>query len=111
MSATVKIVSVLAGLLLLAIGFVAGQMHTQPACPVGKVCLDPMAVSCFLTDMTIARWRPVQKEGRGPISALVYRGRAEYKLQQQGVDCYERDEHFALGDKVSTFPVEWWKPL
>ena len=80
-------------------------------CPPKHVCINPENMTCFVFDMGIDGWKPVRdRNDRQKISVDVYYGKAEYKRQMQGVDCYEIDKHFMLGDKVvATLPVDWWR--
>ena len=80
-------------------------------CPPNHVCINPENVTCFVFDMGVDRWKPVRdRNDRQKVSVDVYYGKAEYKRQMQGVDCYEIDQHFMLGDKiVATLPVDWWR--
>lgn len=98
-------VLVLVGLAMLLLGAIRPS-----TCPPGMVCLDPAKMSCFVFDMGAAGWRPVDKDERHYISARVMDRKALYKFQAHGVDCYQRDENFLLGEKIASFPVEWWKP-
>jgi len=84
--------------------------RANPECPAGMVCINPKQVSCFVFDMSHVGWRPVPKDERHSLSVEVAARRAEYKLQPEGVDCYRRDEHFLLREKIATLPVEWWRP-
>ena len=80
-------------------------------CPPNHVCINPENVTCFVFDMGIDQWKLVKdRNDRQKVSVDVYYGKAEYKRQAQGVDCYEIDKHFMLGDKVvATLPVDWWR--
>ena len=80
-------------------------------CPPKHVCINPENVTCFVFDMGVDRWKTVRdRNHRQKVSVDVYYGKAEYKRQMQGVDCYEIDKHFMLGDKVvATLPVDWWR--
>ena len=80
-------------------------------CPPNHVCINPENVTCFVFDMGVDRWKLVRdRNDRQKVSVDVYYGKAEYKRQMQGVDCYEIDQHFMLGDKVvATLPVDWWR--
>jgi hypothetical protein len=101
-----------AAFLLFTIGAAMLYMSTtraNPDCPAGMVCMDPIKVSCFVFDMSHVGWKPVQKDERHGISVEVNGRRAEYKLQPEGVDCYRRDEHFLLREKIATLPVEWYR--
>lgn len=79
-------------------------------CPPGKVCIDPVNTSCFAVELKHGKWLPSSVEQRPYISALVYQGKAEYKFQKDGIDCYARDKHFVLGERVTQLPAEWWRP-
>lgn len=83
----------------------------KPECQPGYICIDPKKVSCFVFDMSAERWRPSSVELRGPISMQVYNHKAEYKFLDAGIDCYELDKHFVLGERVAQLPVEWWRPV
>ena len=80
-------------------------------CPPKHVCINPGNVTCFVFDMGIDRWKLVKdRNHRQKVSVDVYYGKAEYYRQIKGVDCYEIDKHFMLGDKVvATLPVDWWR--
>ena len=80
-------------------------------CPPKHVCINPDNVTCFVFDMGVDRWKLVRdRNERQKVSVDVYYGKAEYKRQMQGVDCYEIDQHFVLGGKVvATLPVDWWR--
>ena len=80
-------------------------------CPPNHVCINPENVTCFVFDMGIDQWKLVKdRNHRQKVSVDVYYGKAEYNRQKQGVDCYEIDKHFMLGDKVvATLPVDWWR--
>ena len=80
-------------------------------CPPNHVCINPENVTCFVFDMGIDQWKLVKdRNDRQKISVDVYYGKAEYYRQIKGVDCYEIDKHFMLGDKVvATLPVDWWR--
>ena len=80
-------------------------------CPPNHVCINPENVTCFVFDMGIDQWKLVKdRADRQKVSVDVYYGKAEYNRQKQGVDCYEIDQHFMLGDKVvATLPVDWWR--
>ena len=79
-------------------------------CPPGKVCLDPVNTSCFAVELHHGKWLPSSVAQRHYISALVAQGKAEYKFQKDGIDCYARDKHFVLGERVAQLPAEWWRP-
>ena len=87
------------------------SIDEKSKCPLKHVCINPENVTCFVFDMGIDRWKPVRdRNERQKVSVDVYYGKAEYKRQMQGVDCYEIDQHFMLGDKVvATLPVDWWR--
>lgn len=78
-------------------------------CPPGKVCIDPVNTSCFAIELHNG-WKPSSVEQRHYISAQVAQGKAEYKFQKDGIDCYARDKHFVLGERVTQLPAEWWRP-
>ena len=98
---------------LLIITFVAlvRNIEKKSIGPPKHVCIIPENVTCFVFDMGVDRWKPVRdRNHRQKVSVDVYYGKAEYKRQMQGVDCYEIDKHFTLGDKiVATLPVDWWR--
>ena len=102
----------LAAVLVFIIGFsmlYLSVTRANPDCPAGMVCFDPKRTSCFVFDMSHVGWKPVQKDERHGISVEVNARRAEYKLQHEGADCYRRDEHFLLREKIATLPVEWYR--
>ena len=80
-------------------------------CPKNMVCVDPTKLACFVFDMGVDNWKLVRdREERQYISVDLYKGKAQYRHQEKGADCYELDKHFVLGDKVvMTVPVEWFK--
>lgn len=80
-------------------------------CPPNMVCVDPTKLACFVFDMGIDNWKLVRdRQERQYLSVDVYKGKAQYNHQLKGADCYEQDQHFALGDKVvMTVPVEWFR--
>jgi hypothetical protein len=82
-----------------------------PVCPPGKVCIDPLRVSCFAHDLSAHRWIPSSPEQRHFISAKVADKKAEYLFQSGGVDCYELDKHFVLGDRIMELPTEWYRAV
>ena len=90
---------------------VIANINRNLKCPPNHVCINPENVTCFVFDMGVDRWKPVRdRNHRQKVSVDVYYGKAEYKRQMQGVDCYEIDQHFMLGDKVvATLPVDWWR--
>ena len=85
--------------------------HGEFECPPNHVCINHENVTCFVFDMGIDQWKLVKdRNDRQKVSVDVYYGKAEYYRQKQGVDCYEIDKHFMLGDKVvATLPVDWWR--
>ena len=93
------------------IGMVYLAINYTFKCPPKHVCINPENVTCFVFDMGVDRWKPVRdRNDRQKVSVDVYYGKAEYKRQMQGMDCYEIDQHFMLGDKVvATLPVDWWR--
>jgi len=82
----------------------------SPVCPPGKVCIDQQRISCFAQDVSADRWLPSSPEQRHFISAKVADKKAEYLFQSGGVDCYELNKYFILGDRVVQLPVEWYRP-
>lgn len=100
-----------ASVIVLSFASLALYKFEPAACPPGMVCINPKRVSCFVFDMSAERWRPSSVDLRGPISVQVYNRKAEYKFLDAGIDCYELDKHFVLGDLVAQFPVEWWRPV
>ena len=81
-------------------------------CPNNMVCVDPTKLACFVFDMGADNWKLVRdREERQYISVDVYKGKAQYRRQEKGADCYESDkDEVRLGDKVvMTIPVEWFK--
>jgi len=100
-----------ASVIVLSFASLALYKFEPTACPPGMICINPQRVSCFVSDMTVERWRPSSAALRGPISAQVSDRKAEYKFEQAGIDCYELDKHFVLGNLVAQLPVEWWRPV
>jgi hypothetical protein len=37
--------------------------------------------------------------------------KAQYLFQAGGVDCYELDKHFVLGERIVQLPTEWYRPV
>ena len=81
-------------------------------CPNNMVCVDPTKLACFVFDMGADNWKLVRdREERQYISVDVYKGKAQYRRQEKGADCYESDKHSVrLSDNVvMTVPVEWFR--
>ena len=98
-------------LIMIGIALLLKTIDGKFICPPNHVCINPENMTCFVFDMGVDRWNPVRdRNDRQKVSVDVYRGKAEYKHQMKGVDCYEIDKHFMLGDKVvATLPVDWWR--
>lgn len=107
-------ITMLASILMFATGaslLAIAMYRANPECPPGMVCIDPQRITCFAQDISAAKWLPSSPEQRHFISAKVADKKAEYLFQSSGVDCYELDKHFVLGNKLASFPVEWWRAV
>ena len=105
------VIAFLSFLLIITFVSLVETRDKKSICPPNHVCINPENMTCFVFDMGVDRWKPVRdRNHRQKVSVDVYYGKAEYKRQMQGVDCYEIDKHFMLGDKVvATLPVDWWR--
>ena len=109
--ASVIVIAFLSMMLISTFAALVNSINEKSICPPKHVCINPENMTCFVFDMGVDRWKPVRdRNERQKVSVDVYYGKAEYKRQMQGVDCYEIDQHFMLGDKiVATLPVDWWR--
>jgi hypothetical protein len=82
-----------------------------PTCPPRHVCIDPLRISCFARDLSVDRWIPSSPEQRHFISAKVADKKAQYLFQAGGIDCYELDKHFVLGERIVQLPTEWYRSV
>jgi hypothetical protein len=108
-----NMVSLSLGLALIVLCFISLALYKieTPTCPPRHVCIDPERVSCFARDISANRWLPSSAEQRHFISAKVADKKAEYYFQHGGVDCYELDKHFVLGDRIVELPTEWYRAV
>lgn len=108
-----KVCKLAFGIAAITLCFIALALYKipMPACPPGKVCIDPQRITCFAHDLSQDRWIPSSPEQRHFISAKVYDKKAEYLFQSGGVDCYELDKHFVLGDRIVELPTEWYRAV
>lgn len=107
-----KVCKLAFGIGAIALCFIALALYKieTPTCPPHHVCIDPERVSCFARDISADRWMPSSPEQRHFISAKVADNKAQYLFQAGGVDCYELDKYFVLGDSVVQLPTEWYRP-